>query len=200
MNAINNDYIENYQGSALTFMRIHSEKDEINYRSLLQNMINESLLIGESFTAVEEGLLYIIFYNINPQKELEIPQKLKDKLKLINTPYPFCLNFLKSPTENYTPFPLIIKDSFALKKFYANQLIITIIIDIDIFKCKLNLLGYTLKAITDEELKISFKLNNENVEINLSMYHFYRLGRELLSLEWFVNSIDDVIKNIKSKY
>lgn len=200
LNAIHNDYIENYQDANLTFMRVHSKEDEINYIEMLQNMIKESLSSGESFTEIEEGLIYMILNNITPQNEQEITGKLKDKFKHFKNPYPFCLNVLKSLNENYTPFPLIIKDSIALKKFYANRLMIIIMVDIDILKYKLNLLGYTLNTLADEELKIAFKLNNENVEIIMSMFHFYRLGRELLSLDWFVKSIDDVIKNIKSKY
>lgn len=200
LNTINDDYIENFQGSNLTFKRVHSEKTEINYVDLLENMIEESLLINESFKEVEEGLTYIVLHNLNPKNELEYTQKITKVFKNFNDPYAYCLNFLKSPTGNYTPFPLIIKNPIALQEFYYGNLLITIVVDINVLKRKLNSLGYNLKSRDDEGLRISFEFNGNDIELLVSSYHFFRLGRELLSLDWFISSIDDVIKDTKSNH
>ncbi|OVE68692.1 hypothetical protein CCS79_12425 [Clostridium diolis] len=200
LNVINNDYIENFEGTDLTFKRIHSEESEINYVDLLQGMIKKAFSIGESVNKVEDGLTYIVLYNLNQKDELENKDKLKEIFNSFKQPHVFALNFLKSVKENYTPFPIIIRDSMALQEFYDGNLIIIVVVDMDILKNKLDLLGYTLKSKDDEGLKITFRLNGKDTEIIVSNYHFYRLGRELLSLDWFISSIDDTIKYAKSKY
>lgn len=191
LNIINNDTINNFLGTNKKFKRVYSSNAEKNYIDILQNMIQEALNTGKSIKNLEEGLTYLIFHSpIDPKESTE------KVIKEMKKPFCFYLNSYKHINENYTPFPLILKNSYALQEFNNGNLLIIIFIDLDIMNIKLNKLGYKLitKDTQNKEFKISFSFNDDIIEMNISNYNFFRIGREFLSLDWFISVIDDVIK------
>ena len=190
MDVIQNDYIKNFEGSDITFMRVHSKKQEINYKEDLQHLIDKAFLKGEIIKEMEEGLTYTICYKLS---ELD---NITDLFKKIKDPRVFYINGMKGETENYTPFPFIFKNKKALMEFYNGNLIIMVIIDLKVFRNKITQKGYSFEYNDDGEFIITFKHNGENKSILASNYHITRIGREFLSLQWFIDGIEDVINNI----
>lgn len=194
---INNDSIDNLDENGLHFKRVHSKENEVDYINLLQNLINEALLSGEAIKEVEQGLLYVIEYNINQKNESTKVKNIKQAVSTLKKPHEIVLNLFNGVEDNFTPFPLLIKNHVALEEFnYGNLLIITYI-DIEIVGNKLKSMGYNLKSFNHDGLIIEFDMKGKKIDMNVGFHHTSRLGREFISLEWFIKSIDDTIKNVQ---
>lgn len=136
MEVIQNDYIENFEETNQTFKRVHTNKQEINYKEDLQLLINEAFLKGKIIKEMEEGLTYAIYY------KLEDFDDFKELCHNIKEPKVFYINQMKHINENYTPFPIIFKDEKSLMEFYNGNLIILVVIDLEILRNKLKQKGY----------------------------------------------------------
>ncbi|CEP39750.1 hypothetical protein [Paraclostridium sordellii] len=191
MNIINNDYIENFLGTDNTFKRIYTKNKEINYQKELQDLIDKSIHNGRVAKEIEDGLIYIVDYKPSEFQSLEFI------FKKINEPKLFYINSMKDLKENYTPFPMIIKNNEHLMEFYRGNLLITVVVDVSIIRKKLDKKGFTLKSNENNNFTITFQLKGEDTDIVVSSHYICRIGREFLSLNWFINEIENMIDSIK---
>ncbi|APC41037.1 hypothetical protein A7L45_13605 [Clostridium estertheticum subsp. estertheticum] len=192
MEVIQNDYIENFEETNQTFKRVHTNKQEINYKEDLQLLIEEAFLKGKIIKEMEEGLTYAIYY------KLEDFDSFKEVCQNINEPRVFYINQMKYINENYTPFPIIFKDEKSLMEFYNGNLIILVVIDLKVLRNKLKQKGYIFNHNENGEFTITFEHDGEDIDMVASNYHVTRIGREFISLEWFINGIEDVVNSVSS--
>ncbi|MDU6981728.1 MAG: hypothetical protein E6361_10320 [Clostridium perfringens] len=191
MEMINNDYLESFLGTDKKFKRVYSNTAEVNYIEELQTLIDKAILNGSIVKEMEEGLVYNIEYKPkNSDSVRAIVETMKE-------PKVFFLNEFKNINENYTPFPMVIKNNNHLMEFYSGNLLIILFIDLEIIKRKIEEKGYLFDINKDKEFIIAFDLNGENISMNISTYHICRIGREFLSLEWFIAEIENVVNSIK---
>lgn len=191
MEMLNNDYLEKFLGTDKKFQRVYIKRAEINYREELQMLIDEAIINGRVVKEMEEGLVYSIDYK---PKNFE---NLEDILRTMKKPKVFYLNMMKNINENYTPFPMIIKNNDYLMEFYSGNLLISIFVDLEVIKRKIEEKGYLFYINEDGEFVITFELNGENISMNTSTYHIWRIGREFLSLDWFIDGIENVVNEIR---
>ncbi|GAA0090913.1 hypothetical protein UT300009_09400 [Paraclostridium bifermentans] len=191
MEIINNDCIENFLGTEKTFKRLYTKSNEVNYYKELEHLIDKAINNGSVTHEIEKGLIYVIEYKPSEFKGLECIVKNFDE------PTVFFINSMKYINENYTPFPMIIKNNDYLMEFYEGNLLITVVVDLSIIRKKLNEKGCTLKFNRDKGFEISFKLKGEYANIVCSSHFICRIGREFLSLNWFINEMENVIESIK---
>ncbi|WP_243157454.1 hypothetical protein [Clostridium perfringens] len=191
MEMINNDYLESFLGTDKKFQRVYSKTAEINYIEELQMLIDEAIQNGSVIKEIEEGLVYNIEYKPKDFKNLKYIQEI------MNEPKVFFVNQMKNINENYTPFPMLIKNNDYLMEFYSGNLLISVFIDLEVVKRKIEEKGYLFDISENDEFIITFGLNGDNISMNTSNYHIWRIGREFLSLDWFIDEIENVVNSIK---
>lgn len=190
MQMLNNDSLESFLGTDKKFKRVYTKRVEVNYIEELQQLIDEAVKNGRVVKEMEEGLIYSVDYK--PKNFENIQAILSRMVK----PTVFYLNSMKGSSENYTPFPIIIKNNNYLMEFYKGNLLISIFADIEVIKRKIEKKGYLFNINEDGEFIITFELNGKNTSMNTSNYHICRIGRELLSLDWFIDGIENVVNSI----
>ncbi|EOU1755128.1 hypothetical protein [Clostridium perfringens] len=191
MEMINNDYLESFLGTDKKFKRVYSKNAEINYIEELQVLIDEAIQNGSVIKEIEEGLVYNIQYKT---KDFKILKYIEETM---NEPKVFFVNQMKNINENYTPFPILIKNNDYLMEFYSGNLLISVFIDLEVVKRKIEEKGYLFDISENHEFIITFDLNGDNISMNTSTYHIWRIGREFLSLKWFIDEIENVVNSIK---
>lgn len=191
MEMLNNNSLESFLGTDRKFQRVYLKKVEVNYIEELQELIDEAINKGSVVKEMEEGLVYSIYYKQNNFNDINTILSRMAKPKI------FYINMMKNVNENYTPFPMIIKNNDYLIEFYEGNLIISIFVDIEVIKRKIQNKGYLFNVNENGEFVITFNLNGESTSLNTSEYHIWKIGREFLSLDSFIDGMENVIIDIR---
>jgi len=190
MSIIKLDEIDDFMGGSKKFKRIYTSIPEENHLDDLRELISTAFLHGVAYGIVEEGLLYIVHYKSNDF--INGFSLMKEK---IIDPYIFYINGMKDVRENYTPFSIIFSDEISLMEFYAGNLIISVVVDKYILSNLMEDNGYKLD-FENNKVVVTFTKDNQKHKMEVSSFHFTRLGREFFSIRYFVQGIIDVLNSV----
>ncbi len=179
--------------------RVEIKNKLVDYISIVNRLIANSIETGLVVEQVEKGLVYIINYD-KPINNEELDSLLK-KQNLIS-PIPFSVNQTHINDFGYYPLPLIFDKSEYYTDLIDNKLSIFVFFDFNIWEQKLKRKGYKLELCEDENwmFRISGLLHGEPFKLGIGTYLMNRMFFEFLSPEFLFSEIinlDKMIERIK---
>lgn len=194
LHIINNDEIDNFLNLNKKFLRVYSSNPMIDYRQELINLIQRSYRDGFCHQVVEDGLHYIANYHEMHQ------EKFKTVIDSIENLHVYYVNGMKyGEKNNYTPFRVIFNNERIRNDFFNGEILLSVLLDVDVLLKLISDYGYRANYYENKNLEVYFVHNGEEVKMIVDSYNLFRLGREFISLKWFVSTIHDTIINIQNR-
>lgn len=193
MNYLHNDNIDNFHGKH--FKRLYIDNQE-NYLDELNDMIDCAITENIVIEKMEDGLYYSVMYRPE-KKDME---KLQDIKREVKKPIYFNLNVFKNSNDlTNNPFLNYFDDIMDYVNFVIGDLIILVIIDFAVLEERLKKEEMEVKLINEGIWKLAVEFNKNGCvdEIKVSEHYFNRIGRDFLSLEYYINTIITVVKRIR---
>ncbi len=181
------DSAEGLYGSKLKIQRTAGHSKAKYHADELNKVIDEALVKGHSWLKIEDGLYY--FADLAPGSS-----KISEVIaKCVAPPIVCFLNMDKYAHRAYIPLALSIKNSKALLKFYAGELMLLVFIDPSVMVEHLNSKGFALEFDKEGDYALTVRSLSESEDksgiLNISHHMFSRISYEFLSLKWFLNDI-----------
>lgn len=193
MNYLHNENIENFNGKH--FKRLYVKKQE-NYLDELNDMIDCAITENIVIEKMEDGLYYSVMFR--PEKG--DMQKLQDIKKEVKKPIYFNLNVFKNSNDlTNNPFLNYFDDIIDYLNFMIGDLIIFVIVDLAVLEDRFKNEEMQVKLINEGiwKLAVEFYKNGNVDEMKVSEHYFNRIGRDFLTLEYYINTIITVVKEIR---
>jgi hypothetical protein len=175
------------------FKRIPLFENPIYYIDEINDVVNEAIEKINCYKEVEDGLYYMAITKFDPEIFRQIEQGCKGEMiaSLVN---------IKTYTDlAYFPLSLSIHNAEALYKVCTGELVITVILDMGLFKERLEANGVRL-IMLKEDKDYAFRFELIQSEVNLLDYlqignHFFdRVFSEFLSANWLVKYIISMLQ------
>lgn len=194
MDHLHNDYIENFLGKQ--FARIYTYEVEENFICELNELIDQAIEKRVVIEQMEEGLYYAVLY----EQSRDDMQKLSI-IRDIKSPICFNLNAFKNEIDlTNNPFLNYFYEVGDYLNFLSGDLIICIFVDFDVLNNMFLEKGIKIKRIEDKIWMIELEviLEGKKESILISKHLFNRIGRDFLSLSYFVNSNIEIVEEIQN--
>jgi hypothetical protein len=178
------DVTEDLYGIGQKMQRVELGSQEINYLTIINELIEISRAKGSVYRLVEPGVLYFVSHS-EPSLDEDIGSVFENNG--LEKPVAFMLNMMKFPEQGYYPFSLSISNPNNYLDFLEGTFTIIILIDFRIIDEIAKSYKFTRVPCDDPQFAFSFKNERRKADLshlNMSVHFFQRIPLEFVSLRW----------------
>ncbi|AQZ93451.1 hypothetical protein ACFSB1_12410 [Halopseudomonas phragmitis] len=185
-------------GGLDSMKRVAFPEEEKHHNSAINEVIRS--LFDDKFCRVcpEPGLHYVGI-------QTGVVTDYDNLFNGIEEPLVYMLNQAKTDGrwDNYYPFTLSIKDAASLYRFLAGEVYLFVVVDGSILKSMFKSIGYDLDIVMSEDAGFIFSKMIDGYEepfFYIASEHYVgRLGLEFISLKWFLDNEEFMLKEIEGE-